>query len=125
MSAFALLVGAGLVRGVVYPRWIHPLLTIDERIAERQKELDKLEAEDAAVQQARYEYKALVARVGSFEVGKVETEVRDRLNRLIEKHHPWNDRRAREMPGKGRMVGPDRDVGDGGHRTVGSGARCQ
>jgi len=87
MSAFALLVGAGLVRGVVYPRWIHPLLTIDERIAERQKELDKLEAEDAAVQQARYEYKALVARVGSFEVGKVETEVRDRLNRLIEKHH--------------------------------------
>ena len=87
MSAFALLVGAGLVRGVVYPRWIHPLLTIDERIAERQKELDKLEAEDAAVQQAKYEYKALVARVGSFEVGKVETEVRDRLNRLIEKHH--------------------------------------
>ncbi len=87
MSAFALLVGAGLVRGVVYPTWIHPLLTIDERIAERQKELDKLEAEDAAVQQARYEYKALAARVGSFEVGKVETEVRDRLNRLIEKHH--------------------------------------
>ncbi len=87
MSAFALLVGAGLVRGVVYPTWIHPLLTIDERIAERRKELDKLEAEEAAVQQARYEYKALVARVGSFEVGKVETEVRDRLNRLIEKHH--------------------------------------
>ncbi len=87
MSAFAVLVGAGLVRGVVYPTWIHPLLTIDERIAERQKDLDKLEAEDAAVQQAKYEYKTLVARVGSFEVGKVETEVRDRLNRLIEKHH--------------------------------------
>ena len=86
MSAFAVLVGAGLVRGVVYPSWIHPLLTIDERIAERRKVLEKLEAEEAAVQQARHEYKALVARVGSFDVGKVETEVRDRLNRLIEKH---------------------------------------
>jgi len=87
MSAFAVLVGAGLVRGVVYPSWIHPLLTIDERITERRKVLEKLEAEEAAVQQARHEYKALVARVGSFDVGRVETEVRDRLNRLIEKHH--------------------------------------
>jgi len=87
MGGFAVLVGAGLVRGVVYPAWIHPLLTIDERIVERQKVLDVLEAQEAAVQQARHEYKALVARVGSFDVVKVETEVRDRLNRLIEKHH--------------------------------------
>lgn len=86
MSAFAVLIGAGLVRGVVYPAWIHPLLTIDDRIVERQKMLDVLEAQEAAVQQARHEYKALVARIGSFDVGKVETEVRDRLNRLIEKH---------------------------------------
>ena len=85
MGGFAVLVGAGLVRGVVYPTWIHPLLTIDERIAERRKALDVLEAQEAAVQQARHEYKVLVARVGSFDVGKVETEVRDRLNRLIER----------------------------------------
>lgn len=87
MGAFAVLVGGGLFRGVVYPAWIHPLLTIDERIAERQKALDVLEEQEAAVQQARHEYKAMVARVGSFEVGKVETEVRERLNRLIEIHH--------------------------------------
>jgi len=87
MSAFAVLIGGGLVRGVVYPTWILPLLTLDERIAERQKVLDVLEAQEAAVQQARHEYRALVARAGSFDVGKVETDVRDRLNRLIEKQH--------------------------------------
>jgi len=86
-GAFAVLVGAGLLRGVVYPAWIHPLLATDERIVERQKVLDVLEAQEAAVQQARHEYKTMVARVGSFDVGKVETEVRDRLNRLIERHH--------------------------------------
>jgi len=83
VGAFAVLVGAGLVRGVVYPTWIHPLLTIDERIVERRKVLDVLEAQEAAVQQARHEYKALVARVGSFDVGKVETEVRDLQRRPL------------------------------------------
>lgn len=105
VSAFAVLVGAGLVRGVVYPTWIQPLLTIDERIVERQKVLDVLEAQEAAVQQARHEYKALVARVGSFDVGKVETEVRDRLNRLIERHHLQDAAVSPSRPVEDRKTG--------------------
>jgi hypothetical protein len=105
VSAFAVLVGAGLVRGVVYPTWILPLLTIDERIVERQKVLDVLEAQEAAVQQARHEYKALVARVGSFDVGKVETEVRDRLNRLIERHHLQDASVSPSRPVEDRKTG--------------------
>lgn len=105
VSAFAVLVGAGLVRGVVYPTWIQPLLTIDERIVERRKVLDVLEAQEAAVQQARHEYKALVARVGSFDVGKVETEVRDRLNRLIERHHLQDASVSPSRPVEDRKTG--------------------
>ena len=105
VSAFAVLVGAGLVRGVVYPTWIQPLLTIDERIVERQKVLDVLEAQEAAVQKARHEYKALVARVGSFDVGKVETEVRDRLNRLIERHHLQDASVSPSRPVEDRKTG--------------------
>lgn len=100
-----MLVGAGLVRGVVYPAWIHPLLTIDERIAERQKVLDVLEAQEAAVQQARHEYKALVARIGSFDVGKVETEVRERLNRLIERHRLQDASVSPSRPVEDRKTG--------------------
>ena len=105
VSAFAVLVGAGLVRGVVYPTWIQPLLTIDERIVERQKVLDVLEAQEAAVQQARHEYKALAARVGSFDVGKVETEVRERLNRLIERHHLQDASVSPSRPTEDRKTG--------------------
>ncbi len=105
LAAFAVLVGGALIRGVVYPAWIQPLLTIDERIAERQKVLDVLEAREAAVQEARHEYKALVARVGSFEVGRVETDVRDRLNQLIEKHHLQDAAVSPSRPVEDRKTG--------------------
>ncbi len=85
-GAFGAVMGYALLAGVVYPQWVKPLLSLDERIAERQKDLDKLLAEDAAVQKARFDYKTLVGRVGSFDAARVDTNVRDRLNQLIEKH---------------------------------------
>jgi len=85
-AVFGAAAAYALLAGVVYPRWIRPLLTLEERIAERQKVLDRLLAEDEAVQRARFEYKILVGRVGSFDAARVETNVRDRLNQLIERH---------------------------------------
>jgi len=99
------LIGAGLVRGAIYPAWIRPLFTIDERIVERRKVLDVLEAQEASVQQARHDYKSLVARIGSFDVGKVETEVRDQLNRLIEKHHLQDAAVSPSRPVEDRKTG--------------------
>lgn len=84
--AFGVAAGYALLAGVIYPTWVKPLLTIDERIAERKKDLDKLLKEDEAVQNGRLEYKQWAARVGAFDAGKVETDIRERLNRLIEKH---------------------------------------
>lgn len=75
-----------LLSKVVYPNWVKPLLTIDERVAERKIELQRLEETQKAVDDARAEYRDYVARNGSFEPRRVETSVRDRINELIEKH---------------------------------------
>lgn len=48
-----------LLSNVVYPKWIEPLLTIDERIAARQKEYDKLAALEEKVDAAKRRYKTL------------------------------------------------------------------
>lgn len=85
-AVFALAVMYVLVTSVVYPRWIEPLVSIDERIAEKQERYDELKAVEDDVARATKKYVALVARVGSFEIERVETELRDRLNKLIEKH---------------------------------------
>lgn len=71
----------------IYPTWIAPLLTLDQRLAARRKDRDKLEETEERVELAKRQYRALVARVGSFNSGKVETQFRERLNNLIEKHH--------------------------------------
>lgn len=85
-GVFGVVVAYALLAGVVYPTWIKPLLTLDERIAERQKDLDKLLKEDEAVQNARLDYKNWAARIGAFDAGKVETDVRERLNHLLERY---------------------------------------
>ena len=81
-SVLAVIVGAK----VVYPAWIEPLVTIDERIADEQNELDRLVKVGEGVKKAKYMYRDYVARIGSFDVGKVEIDVRAKLNELIEKH---------------------------------------
>ncbi|MBI3834276.1 MAG: hypothetical protein HY287_08105 [Planctomycetes bacterium] len=76
-----------LISNVVYPSWIRPLLTLDQRVAEKEKELGELLKDDEAVDRARSEYRTLVGRIGSFNVGKVQTDVRTRLVAMIEKYH--------------------------------------
>lgn len=85
-AALGLLVVYGLVSTVAFPRWIEPLLTIDQRIADRQKEYDELRALENRVGRAKEDYRSYVSSVGSFDVGKVEAAIRVVLNELIEKH---------------------------------------
>ncbi|UCE60639.1 MAG: hypothetical protein JSU63_02590 [Phycisphaerales bacterium] len=69
-----------------YPRWIEPLLTVDERIAEREKELEKLKDEEEKVLQAKLAYRDYLDRMGSLDELKVQNSLRERLNKLIAKH---------------------------------------
>jgi len=75
-----------LISSVAYPRWIEPLLTIDKRVAEREKDLDELENMEADVHLAKLEYRDLLDRMGSFDPLKVQNDLRERLNELIERH---------------------------------------
>lgn len=86
IALFGALILYGVISAVVYPEWIQPLLTIDQRIAKRQKEYDALKALGERVDRASKEYVTMLSRVGSFDVGKIETAVRARLNELIESH---------------------------------------
>jgi hypothetical protein len=104
-SVFGVAIGYAVLAGVVYPRWIRPLLTLDERIAERQKELDKLLIEDHAVQDARVAYKAFAGRVGAFDAGRVETNIRERLNQLIQKYNFADVNVAPSRPDTDRKTG--------------------
>ncbi|MEK6798986.1 MAG: hypothetical protein AABZ12_08490 [Planctomycetota bacterium] len=74
------------VRGVVFPEWIAPLLTIDDRIVKREEDLATLQAEEKRVEKARYEYRDWAARNASFDPNRVVLDVRELLTRLIEKH---------------------------------------
>jgi len=105
LALFGAAVGYALLSGVVYPNWIQPLMTIDDRIAERKKELDKLEGEQARADKARYDYKAWVERLGSFSADHVETKVRDRLNQLIAKHQMQDATVAPSRPDTDRKTG--------------------
>ena len=54
-----------LVAQVVYPNWIHPLFTIDQRVAERRADLEKLEKLQQSVDEDRLAYRDYVARIGT------------------------------------------------------------
>ncbi len=75
-----------LYAAVARPRWIEPLLTIDERIEGRTEELDKLEATEDEVYQAKLEYRDFLDRIGSFDDVKVKNDIRNRLNELIARY---------------------------------------
>jgi hypothetical protein len=82
--------GFVVISKAVYPAWIAPYLTLDERIAERKTELDRLQELEERVERARKDYQTLVARAGSFDIEAVQTDVWDRVNGLIEKHQLQN-----------------------------------
>jgi len=83
---FASVVVYALASSVVYPRWIKPLVTIKDRIADKEERYNELKKVGEKVEAAKRKYRAHAARVGSLDIVKVETELRDRLNQLIEKH---------------------------------------
>lgn len=94
-----------LLSNVVYPKWIEPLLTIDERIAARQKEYDKLAALEEKVDAAKRRYKTLASRAGSLDIRKVETEIRRELNTLIEKHDLQDQKVTPSRPSRDKKTG--------------------
>ncbi len=70
----------------VYPEWVEPLVTMDERIVAREADLAKLQALKARVDVSRRRYRDLVGRTGTFDTSLVETDVRDRIDKLIDKY---------------------------------------
>lgn len=105
IAAFAALVLYGVISGVVYPEWIQPLLAIDQSIAKSQKEYDELKALGEKVESTSKEYEAMLSRVGSFDVGKIETAVRIRLNELIESHQLQSANVSPSRPKTDRKTG--------------------
>ncbi len=75
-----------LVSAVVVPKWIKPLLALDDLIAEREQTLVALEKGEAEVQRAKETYRGFLYRVGSFDPTVVENDLRERLNNLIAKY---------------------------------------
>lgn len=85
----SVLVGAVVIwvgSKTVYPAYVKPLLTYDVRIAKCREQLHTLNADEQRVSNARYDYKEYIRRVGSFDIAKVENELRQQLNTLIEKY---------------------------------------
>lgn len=104
-ALFAVVIGYVAVSRAVYPAWIKPFFSLDARIAERGKELARLEALADEVEKARWEYRGCVERIGTFDVGRVEMDVRDRLNGLIEKYKLQSASVAPSRPVEDRKTG--------------------
>ena len=84
--AFGSLIVCALVYKVVYPTWIEPLTTLEERTAVARRELDKLEEYEAEVRQAKDDYRDLVERIASFDATEIQNALGVKLNDLIKKH---------------------------------------
>lgn len=85
-GVFSAVIAYTVFSSVIYPNWIKPLVTIDQRIAHKQKKLDELNELEDKVNQARFDYKALVNRIGTFDPAKLQNHVRVQLNTLIDQH---------------------------------------
>jgi len=75
-GVFLAAIAYAIISSVVYPNWIEPLVTIDERIAIQQKNLDELNELEEKVNQARFDYKMLVNRIGTFDPAKLQNHAR-------------------------------------------------
>jgi len=78
-----ILAGAGAAQ-FIYPRWIKPLVSIEDTIALREKRLSELEEVQSQVDWAIREYRAMINRSGSTDVKRVTTDVQTKLSALIE-----------------------------------------
>lgn len=104
-TLFTVVIGYVVIARAVYPEWIKPLFSLDRRIAERGKELERLQALADEVEKERWEYRGCVERIGTFDVGRVETDVRDRLNGLIVKYKLQSASVAPSRPVEDRKTG--------------------
>ncbi len=86
LAAFGTLVAGAFVTRVVYPAWIEPLVTIEERIASARETLEQLEDLEARAEQAKRQYRRLAERAGAMDLTSVANSVHARLNDLILKH---------------------------------------
>jgi len=93
------------VSAVAYPKWIVPLMTLDDRIAVVQKDLDGLEDGERETEAAKREYRAYLDRVGSFDPVVVENDLRERLNHLIAKHSLTDQTVSPRRPSTDRKSG--------------------
>jgi len=109
-ALFGVGIAYALGTSLVYPRWIEPLWTLDERIAERRKVLDKLERGETEVREAAAQYRRYVERVGSLQALKVENDVRERLNQLIEKHQFKDVKTSTSRANRDRKTGLERKL---------------
>ena len=75
-----------LMSSVVYPKWLEPMFTIDDRVEEAQSRLDKLEEDKAVVDAAKWTYRRFLDRVNSFDAASLENDLRERLNKMIAEH---------------------------------------
>lgn len=84
--ALGSMLGLGGLWQLTYPVLIEPLATLDQKLESRGDALADLEDLEKSTQRAVEEYRALVSRVGTFDVDRLTAQVRDRLNTLIDKH---------------------------------------
>ena len=83
---FGAMLGAAGLWQLLYPVFIEPLTTLDQRLASRGEALTGLEDLEKASKKAAEDYRALASRIGSFDMDRLTTQVRDRINTLIDKH---------------------------------------
>ncbi|MFQ5590261.1 MAG: hypothetical protein ACE5HE_03765 [Phycisphaerae bacterium] len=93
-----------LYSSFAYPLWIEPLFTIDGRISKRTKVLEKLEAREAKVREAKREYQGYLARIGSFDDVKVQNDLRARINELIARYKLEDASTSKMTPSKQRKT---------------------
>lgn len=76
----------GILSSAVYPKLIRPWLMLDEEIAKHEADLAKLQVLEERVQKAKYDYREFLVRSGTQNINHALTDVRDRINKLIEEH---------------------------------------
>lgn len=84
---FGAFIAYAIFSSAIYPNWIKPLITLDQRIASKQKTLDTLNELEDRVSKARFDYKSMVNRISTFEPSKLQNAARIQLNTLIDQHN--------------------------------------
>lgn len=82
-TAFAVVIAGMAFAEIVYPKWIEPLLHIDEEIAALEEEKGDLEIFDEKFCNAQRDYSNFAARYGTVNPLDVQNTVKSRLDKLL------------------------------------------